>query len=569
MKPIPFILLVGSCLLGVGRGLAQTGDAAPTEVDKATATVPYAEMKRLLQAEAVREALRVEGRGKPPPVAGGLIASMFRLDCAGGKAAVEAEFRVENFSGEWEGIPLMGAGLAVAGIEPPNARVLARDGQLCLITKEPGPVTVTLRFVQRDIAVASTGPVLELESLPSAVSTLQITGVPEDRAATVRGGKDAFPGDAQGIFALPANGGRVGVWLEDSAKVAAEMVPPTPSEWSLQNEIAVRRDDGSLRYTVRCHLSAADGSGLTATLALPAGARQTKAEGEDLATWRTERAEGGAQQVALEWKGRGVLEREVIFSYTMPQPPLDSEWKLAAPAVANPDRTRSLFVIAVPPLWSVSGQGLRHLSQGSGLSRWLGEALAGSPLAVIEATTNATVMVNPLPQVTTADGTVQRAQYHTRIVADGSSITEAKIELEHEGASRFAIDLPADGSLLICSINGQTSKPIAGEGRRLEFPLPPGEGKAAKTEIALSFTAAKGKLDDVSGQVGADLPLTPWFIHAVEWTLTLPDTYRISAVDGNVEYGGAAKAEHEVVLTKRLCRGEAPTASLFYEKKGL
>lgn len=569
MKTIPLPLPFCACLWWASCGLAQTTDPASSPFDSVPATLPYAELKRLLQDEAARETLSAVGRGKPPPVASGLMESVFRLDCTGGKASMHAEFRAENFSGEWESIPLMGAGLAVAGIDPPNARVLARDGQLCLITKEAGPVSVTLRFVERDISTISTGAAIELESLPSAVSTLQIAGLPDGRAATARSGKESLPGDAQGVFALPAQGGRIGVWLEDSAKVAAALAPPAPSEWSLQNEAAVHREDGSLRYTVRCHLSALDGSGVSATLTLPAAARETKVGGEDLAGWRADRAEAGVQQITLEWNVRGVLDREITLSYTMPQPPLDNEWQLAAPSVAKPERTRSLFVVAIPALWSISGQEVQNLSNAGGLSRWLGEALAGSPFAVIEGAANATVLVKPLPQVPTADGTVQLAHYRTRIVADGSSITEAKIELEHEGASRFAIDLPADSALLICSINGQSIKPIAGADRRLEFPLPPGDGKAVKTEIAFSFTAAKGRLDDVSGKVSADLPLTPWFIHAVDWMLTLPDTYRISAVDGNVEYGGAAKAEHEIVLTKRLCRGETPAASLFYEKKGL
>jgi hypothetical protein len=569
MKTIPFSLFLGIYLSWAGPVLSQTNEPPPPDWANLSATLPYVELKRLLQDEAARQALSEVGRGKPPPVAGGLMASLFRLDCTGGKSAVQAEFRVENFSGEWEAVPLMGAGLAVAEIEPPTARVLSRDGRLCLITKEPGPVTVTLRLVERDIASAAGGAILEIESLPSAVCTLQITGLPEGRAASARSGKDNLSGDVQGIVALPAQGGRIGVWLEDSAKATAAMAPPTPSEWSLQNEIAVRRDDGSLQYTVRCNLSALDGSGVSATLALPAGAREIKAEGEDLASWHIERAEGGTQHIALAWNSRGVLDRAVALVYTMPQPPLDEQWRLAGPAVTKAERTRSLFVIAVPPLRSISAQDIRHLSHATGLSRWLGETLAGSPLAVIEGTPNATVLAKPLPQVPTADGTVQLAHYRTRIVADGSSITEAKVELEHEGASRFSINLPADSTLLICSLNGQTIKPIAGENQRLEFPLPPGEGKAVKTEIAFSFTAAKGRLDDVSGKVSADLPLTPWFIHTVEWTLTLPDTYRISAVDGNVEYGGAAKAEHEVVLTKHLCRGETPTASLFYEKKGL
>lgn len=542
---------------------------ASADLEKASVTVPYAELKRLLLSTAAHAAVSAPEPAKPPPVAGGLMAAMLRLDCSGGKAALEAEFRVENFSGQWESIPLMGAGLAVASIEPTDARVLAKDGQLCLATKTIGPATVKLRFVEREIRAFSELPVIEIDALPCAVSTLEITGLPEGRAAMARSGDEVMSGSAKGVFALPASGGSISVTLQEPMKIAAEQAPPTPSEWSLQNEIAVLREDGALRYTVHCYLTAQNGSGMAATITLPPNARQTKVEGEDLADWRVERAEGGRQTLTLTWKGRGVLEREVIASYAVQQAPLEEQWNLAAPAAEKPEKTKSLFVLAVPQVSKMEAQGIRQITGSAGLSKWVAETMRGQMIAAIEGAMDAVVSVKPLPQAPTADGTIKTAKYQTRIVSDGSAITEATFEIEHEGSPRFVLDLPADSALLKCSLNGQTTKPISGEGKRLEFQLPPSEGKSAKAEISLSFTAAKGKLDPVSGKVSAELPLTPWFIHTIEWSLALPDVYRISAVDGNIEYGTGAKAEHEVALRKSLCRGEAPKADLFYEKRGL
>lgn len=554
---------------------AAAGDAkdaaalAGADLEKASVTVPYSELKRLLLSTAAQAAAKSAGAIKPPPVAGGLMAVLLRLDCTGGKSALEAEFRVENFSGEWESIPLMGAGLAVASVEPPDARVLAKDGQLCFATKTPGPATVKLRFVEHSMPAYSDRPVVEADLLPCAVSTLEITNLPEGRAAVAHAGEEALTGSATGIFALPANGGSISVTLQEPMKVAAEQAPPMPSEWSLQNEIAVVRDDGALRYTAHCYLTAQSGSGMAAVISLPANARQTRVEGGDLVDWHLERAEGGRQTVSLRWKGRGLLEREVVVNYALQQAPLEEQWNLAAPAAEKAGRTKNLFVLAVPPVSTMEGQNLRQISGSTGLSKWMVQLMQGQAAAAIEGAADVAVRVKPLPQVATADGTVKTAKCLTRIVADGSTITEASFEIEHEGSPRFAVDLPADSSLLKCSLNGQTTKPISGEGRRLEFQLPPVEGKAGKAEVALSFTAAKGKLDPVSGKVSAELPLTPWFIHTVEWSLALPDVYRISAVDGNIEYGAGAKAEHEVALRKSLCRGEAPKADLFYEKRGL
>ncbi|MEQ1751086.1 MAG: hypothetical protein ABL974_16780 [Prosthecobacter sp.] len=550
-------------------GSQDSADMAGADLAKATVTVPYSELKRLLQINTAQAAMNAAGAIKPPPVPGGLMAALLRLDCREGKSALEAEFRVENFSGQWESIPLMGAGLAVASIEPPDARVLAKDGRLCLVTKTMGASSVKMRFVEQEIATWSDRKLIDLTALPCAIGTLEITGLPEGRAAVVKSDEVVLPGSAKGFFALPAEGGNISVALQEPAKVAAEQAPPMPSEWSLQNELAVRRDDGTLRYTAHCYLTAQSGSGLSATITLPLNARQAKAEGEDLTEWHAERVEGGQQSLILTWKGRGVLEREVTVSYAVPQPPLDEQWKLTAPTVVKTDQTRSLFVLAVPPVSAMEGENLRQIIGSAGLSKWVAVELGGEMLVAIEGAASASVRVKALPQAPTADGTIKMAQYQTRIVADGSTITEAKFEIEHEGSPRFVIDLPVDSALLKCSLNGQSTKPVAGEGRRLEFPLPLSEGKAVKAEVALSFTSAKGKLDPVSGKLSAELPLTPWFIHAIEWSLTLPDAYRISAVDGNVEYGTGAKAEHEVVLHKSLCRGEAPMADLFYEKRGL
>ena len=178
-------ILIGVSLLA-GWPVSPTVKAQESaELEKATVTVPYSELKRLLQMGAARDALKSLDTTKPPPVPGGLMAAMLRLDCTDGKAVLEAEFRVENFSGQWESIPLMGAGLAVASMEPADARVLATGGQLCLVTSTLGSSTVKLRFVEQKLAASAEQSLLELDTLPCAVSTLEIRSLPTGRAAAV------------------------------------------------------------------------------------------------------------------------------------------------------------------------------------------------------------------------------------------------------------------------------------------------------------------------------------------------------------------------------------------------
>ncbi|MEQ1843815.1 MAG: hypothetical protein ABL994_25710, partial [Verrucomicrobiales bacterium] len=278
--------------------------------ENATVTVPYSELKRLLRMDAAQDAQSALDKAQQPPVPGGLLAAILRLDCSGGKTALEAEFRVENFSGKWESFPLMGSGLAVGSIDPIDARVLAKDDQLCLMTNQLGIATVKLRFVAQNFIPLAETPLIEVNTLPCAMSTLEIRGLPEGQSAAVCSGTVTLPGAENGLFALPAQGSRITVTLRESAEITAEMAPPTPSEWTLQNELAVRREDGLLRYTSHCFLTARSGAGMEATLVLPGSARQLKVEGEDLAEWKVDRAVSGEQSLLLKWKSRNTLERE-------------------------------------------------------------------------------------------------------------------------------------------------------------------------------------------------------------------------------------------------------------------
>ena len=559
------LLWSGPALLAAEDSAAAAPAGAEANLDRATVTVPYAELKNLLQTPAAQAALH-DTKTQRPPMPGGLLSAKLRLDCRDGQAALQAEFRVENFSGQWESIPLLGAGPAVSSIEPPDSRIVTKDGQLCLALNTPGSAAATLHFAAKASSAWQDGAVIDLVSLPCAVGSLEITGLPAELEAVVHQNEEAILGSPQGLFALPAQGGRLQVSLQ--ARTEASPGIDAASVWSAQNEVTIRLDDSALRYAARCFLTAETGAGTGAELTLPTNARQIRAEGEDLASWRTERT-GGGQNLLLRWKGNGILDREVTVRYSVPQPPLAASWNLTAPATAEPEKTRSLFVVAVPAGSALEADKLRPIAGPAGLSKWLASELQGESLAALEGTASATVRVKALPQAVTADGTVKLAQYQSRIVADGSTITEATLDIEHEGTPRFAIDLPADCALLKCALNGRSVKPISGEGQRLEFPLPAQEDKSASTQLAISFTAAKGKLDPVSGKLGAELPLTPWFIHAIEWSIALPEGYRISAIDGNLDYGQATQAEHQVSLRKSLCRGEAPKVDLFYEKRGL
>ena len=106
----------------------------------------------------------------------------------------------------------------------------------------------------------------------------------------------------------------------------------------------------------------------------------------------------------------------------------------------------------------------------------------------------------------------------------------------------------------------------------MEIPLDHLSGrKNTRSKVCFSYTAAKGKLEPVEGQLALELPLTPLFIHEIAWTVEIPDGYEVSAAEGNVELTSGGRSNNPSVahFTKKLCRNERPQAQIFYRKRGL
>ncbi len=67
------------------------------------------------------------------------------------------------------------------------------------------------------------------------------------------------------------------------------------------------------------------------------------------------------------------------------------------------------------------------------------------------------------------------------------------------------------------------------------------------------------------GELAIALPTTDLLVERSDWKLVLPTAYAPQAVEGNAELLPST-APNEIILRKELCRGEAPSAQIFYEK---
>ena len=119
-------------------------------------------------------------------------------------------------------------------------------------------------------------------------------------------------------------------------------------------------------------------------------------------------------------------------------------------------------------------------------------------------------------------------------------------------------------------------RPVLRESGALELSLPASADFAKGTStVAFVYTAKTKALDPVSGQLALEMPRTPLFIEHLEWSVSIPGNYEITAIDGNATAtSGGAKSDRDrdvqtIALRKDFCRGERPAVALFYQRRGL
>ncbi len=545
----------------------------PSLLGQAEVRLPYAELKKLW--DAAQPVVKPEEPVTPP--AGVLLAARYNLDLLSGNLVMTAEFKVESFAGNWEKIPLMGAGLAVASVEPENTRLILEQDYLCLMVKESGPVTINVRFNELPLPVSDTTPLLNFLSAPGAVGSLQVKGLPQERLLKMKDGLPLTRQDGGVTLGLPSKGGEVTLYLTD-ARLEKKVEPPPPplplrsSEWTLQNEVLAYEGDGELCYRIKSHAMALNGSAVEMTVLLPTNARSIKLEAaEDLSDWKMERNSDGLSELSLRWTTRDIMERSFRLSYAMQKLPLENEWELKAPALAGEDKTKSLFMFPLSAGVEVKADNLQGPVPLAKLSKWVAEEKVGMEFGTVSGGSSVKIQNRLLPRLETAVATITKSQYTTRLVSDGSTLTEAVLEVEHDDKIRWAFSLPEKCELLKCAVNATSIQPIARENGSLEIPLAHAGGKTTRSQVTFSYTSTTGKLDAVEGSASLELPQTPLFISELLWSVEVPPSYEVLAVEGNVELtsGTSATNPHAVSLIKKLYRNERPQAQLFYHKRGL
>ena len=564
MKHFPSLL----ALLTTAASAATLPEPPPSpDLGRAFVTIPYAELRALWEA----------GQRKPEPVAPPEVAPVpflvHRADVriALGEAAskIDAEFEVEALEKKWQRIPLLGGEVRLEKAEA-GERSIVWDEGYALLTNVPGRTPVALHLATRG-ARQLTVP-LQLKLGSASVKRLSVSGIPAGLEARVNGQAGASA-DGVAVFLLPGDAGEVSLELTVPKIAEAPKPPPpiTPSHWQTQSQVLVRFAEGRLRFAARVFARADDGSGLDLTLALPANAGAITVTGEDVADWSQTRGDDGRRLLRIRWKTRDVLDRELSIAYAVPQSPLAEQWTLQAPASPDDKDARHLYAILPADGLELKGDALRAAVESRRLPEWMREKIDGAAFVTAEAASQLVLQTHWLPAIATAEAIVSEAKAALRLVADGATQTAVSYTIKHAAPLAWRLELPEKVELLSCTVGGAAAPPIQRENGVIELALP--TPKNGATSVALVYTAKLKPLDPVSGDVALELPRTPIFIEHLDWSITLPAAFEITAIDGNVSVGSNASestgGDRIISLRKDFCRAERPSVSLFYQRRSL
>lgn len=521
------------------------------ELDKAEVRIPYGELKQLLA--------RAEPTVSKPAPKPALLSIRVKMSIENNLPVLTAVFRTVSFSDEMAITPLIAGDVSLASQDPADAMIVIDKDKLCLAMHDTGSHITQLRLLP---VIGEHGFSWSLPPCPSIL--FETSGLPADQSIIlITEGVEKTLTTGQ-THPLPNSGGNFSLRILDSRETLEALRPPEPSTWTWQHQSLVIPIDDSLMYQIITRASAADGSGLEALLPMPSDAQDITVAGEDLITHSKVRGENRSLALSLNWKTRGILDRQIAISYRMPLRPLDPTWRLQAP---GGEGTRTRFIIANSPLLSYAADGLTGPLTSKGLPFSLADWLKGGTCHHLETSTQADLTVTSNPVAATAEGVVTNAEWSLKIEPDGAMLVTGTMTIEHKTSLDFVFDTPEGMKLLACDVAGGPISPVDLGSGRLMVNLPP---HGAKSSLSCSFTGSTMPLDPVEGTLKLSLPKVPLFIHSLLWSLDLPFGYQ-AETHGNLKRVPTTTPEPptRIALRKNLCRDERPEIHIFYQRSDI
>jgi hypothetical protein len=518
----------------------------------AQVTIPYQEFKRLLDAASV--AAKPEDS---PDIAGAVTRAQIKLSLDPGHPLGEAEFDISTFGHKWVFVPFVGLDLPITNVACENATIVARDGLLCLLTNRSGLFKVVLDFDIPASLGAGRGDIISLQLAPTVAGQLEFGNVPAGKRILV-GGKVV---DTNRPLPLPVTGGEIKITCVGDN-------PESPTVWSQITQTLVKPTLEAIEVESHIHLSSHSGSGLSAETEIPVTASKIEIEGPDLQPVQIGMSGPGHRKITLNWETAGVLDRNIVIRYQLPNAEPGRTWEIENPRFGQELSPQTCLTVITPlPGTAVQSDTGQPGSEAAQLPYWIQSKLVTPEFYTIRSVDAVTLSTRLLPVLKPDNARISVANYQTSLVPDGSLKCEALFKIEYRRTFSWRFRLPDGSVLLDCQMNSNPVSPVVRTDGELELsvPAPANSENFNSLQIAITYTARGSKFEPVEGKLTLSLPSTQLFIEQLEWRLYLPDSYEATAFEGNVE--PASGDNTSIVFKKRLVRAETPRLEVYYRRK--
>lgn len=534
------------------------------DLEKASVTMPYAELASLLERVRAVEA-SLESVAPESPVDVIVKSAEYQLDCVNPQAAtLQASFSVSNLSSQWQTVRLVEATEAIRSVAPDTVKMVQREDGVSVLLEPRTDVVVTLGLQLAAPSRSRSGRVVaDFFAIPAAQSRLMVKHQAEPSAVVVSGAAGANAERSE--FSLRASGGRIQVALYEATSLAQ-------TQWSGTAHHLVQDQGSRLEVTSRVRLSATDGGRTSeAHLILPGHVSVDAVQGLGAGYARhTLETTASARIIRMTWSDDAAMTREVLVKYSVPLATSEGNFAMPVLKLANAVGVEGFYYftdfegVELTPVngeWAALGR----------VPEWM-RALVGSQALHAYAVADVEAFeltARWMTRLKTATATVQLAEYETEVVSEGGRLHSGHILVEHQSAADYVFKLPEGGKLLSCAVAGRAVEPILETDGSLRVALAEGGRRDGLTQVGYVFTTKAGKMNPVEGQAQLELPRTPLFIHRLTWSVKLPAEYQATALEGNVVIDAGGADGQVVRLSKQICDDETPVASLYYTRRDL
>jgi hypothetical protein len=532
---------------------AETISPDPSTDLQGQVTLSYQDLRRLMDSASDKS--RADDS---PDLSGSVTDALIRISLDPAQPGGTADFTINTFSHRWVSIPFLGIDLPITGVTPQDAIIVPGEGALCLRTNRPGLTKLTVHFDVPKSFLANAGEQISIRTGPVAYGRLEFNNVPSGKRLLVNG----KPMDSEAPVPLPLGGAQTLIsWSANE--------PESPTVWSQTLQMLVKPGTDGAQIESHVQLTGNSGSGLSGLATLPMNATRIEVEGADLRPVQVNTVPGH-KELSLGWSTPGILSREIIIRYDLPNPEPGIPWEILPPSISKDSNQATLIVINPLPGTIIRSAAGQDSSDSTLLPLWMQSRLGNSNFRLIRAVAPITVTTEFLPILAVDTARIVSANYQSTLVSDGALKCEAHLTFQYRTAFSWQFKLPEGSALLDCLVKSFPANPVVEPDGELELSIPAttNNGNTESAEVVLSYTARNFKFGPVEGKIHLTLPSTKLFIERLKWQLQLPDSYEPTAFEGNVEPETSEKGQ-SIIFSQRLLRADIPNLEIYYRKKQL